>query len=358
MHILERILLYAVSLASITLLFRSESAPAKPASTLQNDFADPSLELSELEDANFAASQSTQNPASARSKFNRSAGTSNSLVLRDRHGRPRLEFKIGPHDEPQLLLNDKVGRAMISLKVDENGTARMMLRHHSDRLEIGPDEKGDLAVVLQGAEQEEIRLTLSEDGEAKLMAKGRSPSTLALSSRANGTADIQIHRGAGTGGPLMSVQQNGEAAIGIAGNDREYGPVMHLFEDGLGQFSINGPGSSSGPTLIRTPDGTAIISVRHPNGQPAASMVASPTGTSVLAVTNTAGTQQAALRAEQNGKVGIGVTENKSEEKPAPKPLPKPPKAPTIELIQHQPAAPGEVFSLSFPVAELSSASK
>ncbi len=333
MHALERVLLYSVALTSAVLMFGTESNRTKSDSTSDSSTqAEGSPRFSESERTSAAVSpQATQRTSTAASQ--------NSLILRDRRGQPRLEITLGDDGKPRILLNDKVGREVISLRVEDDGTGRIGLRHFNQRVKIGPDDKGDLALVMEGGENEVIRLSLSTDGEAKLITKGRGPATIALSSRANGAADVQIHRGTGTGGPLLSVQDNGDAAIGIANNQREYGPVMHLLEDGLGQLTINGPGSDSGPTLIRTPDGTSIISVRYPNGRPAASMIGTPTGASLLAVTNTTGTQQAALRAEQSGKVGIGVTESKDDGSPQPKPVPKPkpPKVPHIEIIQHRP---------------------
>ncbi len=335
MYALERILLYAVALTSAVLMFGTESRLKEPESAANSPTQDDPLSFAEGIDETSRGSGVERRAIS-------SGNSNESFVLKDRRGQRRLEITLGSDDQPQILLNDSKGQAVISLRVEDDGHGRISLRHFNQRVKIGPDNRGDLAVVIEGDEREEIRLALSAEGEAKLITKGRSPATVALSSRANGAADIQIHQGSGTGGPLMSVQKNGEAAIGIANSKREYGPVMHLFPDGLGQLTINGPGSASGPTLIRTPDGTSIVSVRYPNGRPAASMIGSPAGASLLAVTNTTGTQQAALRAEQSGKVGIGVTESKDDPKSPPKPLPqpKPPKVPHIELIRHQPPLP------------------
>jgi hypothetical protein len=346
MPFFERILLYAVSITSIVLLFRADASPENPVSepnaSNQRDTLSLVVEPSEADSPVPGGSQRSRQASVEVAGNDSSPDTTkqspNAIVLRDRRGQSRVEIKLNANDVPQILLNDNVGRAIVSLGVQENGSGRIALKHFGNRLEIGPDANGDLAVVLQGEQTEEIRLSLSSDGEAKLVTKGRSDSTVALSSRANGSADMQIHRGSGTGGPLMAIQKDGEAAIGIANNKREYGPVMHLFEDGLGQLTINGSDSNSGPTLIRTPDGTSIISVRHPNGQPAASMVGSPTGASILAVTNAKGTQQASLRSDESGKVDIGVTESKEDEVPKPKPQPQPPKVPKIiELIRYQP---------------------
>lgn len=346
MHIFERILLYAVTLTSMVLLFRAEepfkaTSQGNPAASTEIEI--PSPEKAHGESPVFTIDTPSPKMADDKSDAAALSQPQTSLVLKDRRGQARLEIKLGPDDEPQVLLNDQMGREVISLKVQESGTGKIHLRHFNRQVEIGPDANGDLTLMLQGEKTEEIRLSLSAEGEAKVITKGQSPATLALTSRSDGAADFQIHRGAGTGGPLMLVQKNGEATIGIANSQREYGPVMHLFDDGLGQFSINGSGSSSGPTLIRTPDGTSVISVRHSNGQPAASMVSSPTGASVLAVTNTQGTQQASLRADKDGKVDIGVTEGEGSQPPAVKPeaQPKPPKVPQIELIRHLPEAHG-----------------
>lgn len=352
MHLLERILLYAVTLTSIALVFKAEDPKVSPASgtgpSIQADHSpsevpsesprNPAMNEIKLEPIAATELKPSITPSSSTPSVS-SSQMQEAIVLKDRRGQPRIEIKLGPNDEPLILLNDQVGQEVLSLKVEESGMGQIRLKHFDRHLEIGPDAKGDLAIALLGQKAEEIKLSLSPEGEARLITKGRTASTLALSSRADGAADIQIHRGTGTGGPLLSVQPNGEAAIGIANNDREYGPVMHLFEDGLGQFSIHGSGSESGPTLIRTPDGTSVIAVRHPNGQPAASMVSSPAGSSILAVTNATGTQQASMRSNKDGKVDIGVTEAEPSEPPPPvKPQPKPPKVPEIELIQHAPS--------------------
>ncbi len=349
MHILERLLLYAVSVTSIALLLGEKpaeppvpetdapAADAPAAHTALRPTAESFPETDPQPEAKISSPVAETRSAPAGRRFSPEA-----IVLKDRQGRARIEMKVGSDGVPSIQLNDKAGSEIISLKVDENGQGRIGLWHENQRLEIGPEENGGLALSLKGNKTEEIRLSLSAEGEAHMIAKGQSPSTLALSSRADGAADIQIHRGPKTGGPLLSLHRDGSAAIGIADKNREYGPVMHLFEDGLAQVAVNGADSESGPTLIRTEDGTSIISVRYPNGQPAASMVGSPSGACIVSVTNTKGTQQAVLRSNKEGQVDIGVTE--SEAPPAPKPLPKPPKPPVIELIQHQVEPPAVVW--------------
>lgn len=357
MSILERILLYAVTATSIALVFRGEGIPSNrnpeadlspqvsPSSETQETVGDPNSSILPAEIATFPDAAPV-----ARTKAQNNRQPSNALTLKDRRGVTRLEIKLGPDDQPQILLNDPTGREILALKASETGTGQIRLKHFRQELEIGSEGKGGLAVVLKGEQAEEIRFAITADGEAKFLTKGRSPATISLSSQADGAADLQIHRGPGTGGPLLSLAPQGQAAIGIANNDREYGPVMHLFEDGLGQVSINGPGSESGPTLIRTPDGTSVISVRHPNGQPAASMVSSPTGATILAVTNVNGTQQASMRSDKEGKVDIGVTESKENDPPPPaKPPVKPPKIPQIELIQKSPDGP--ILNVSTAIA-------
>ena len=114
MHLLERILLYAVSLTSIALVFRSEPPHADQTSeqspTLSGDaqFMDDLLPLpeditlgTEKSDSIPLAGpkpngQAAENPATTpRSQ------SQNGFVLKDRRGQPRIEIKIGPDDEPQ-----------------------------------------------------------------------------------------------------------------------------------------------------------------------------------------------------------------------------------------------------------------
>lgn len=360
MHLLERLLLYAVSVTSITLLLKSDAKPEAPAS-------EPTAHIENRENPNTPHPSlpkaeepkpvpSPEPPTKTPSEDNLAPTPEmapKAFVLHDDLGHSRIEIKLGSQGEPHILLKDAKGLEIIALMVDENGAGQIRLNHQDRHVVIGPEASGDLAVMLEGDQAEEIRLTLAADGEARILTKGRSPSTLAMSSRPDGAADIQIHRGEGTGGPLMSVDPQGEAAIGIASDQRQYGPVMHLFEDGLGQMTINGPDSDSGPTLLRTSDGTSVISVRHPNGQPAASLVSSSSGVSVIAVTNSQGTQQASMRTDKTGKVDIGVTEEDPSEPPPvkPQPPPKPPKVPEIELIRHVPNRPGSKPNLSTSLA-------
>lgn len=309
MHMIDRILLYAASLAVAAVLVAGEPADREQAS-----------------EPGVAAAQAAPIAASPAAPVNR-------LELVDRQGRPRLELLVDENDQPQLLMRTPAGEVALRLTCDAEGVSRLILgAGEAGRVAVTGTADGDQALELVGKEGAAARLVLTPEGSAELRLSGRDAGDeLVLRQMTGEDAVIEMNSASHEGGISLRLQPTGVAALGLTAPDGHSGPVMHVFEDGLGEIAINGASSWSGPSLIRMPDGVSIVSTRLPSGDPGASMVTAPDGRSVIAATNSDASRQAELRVDDEGTPSIGVVD--PQEQPDAIPQPAVPRQPQTVLL-------------------------
>lgn len=238
-----------------------------------------------------------------------SAQPSQSLILSDSQGRPRIELVVGEDGNPRITLNGSDGRAAVSIGMGPGKSAGWTLRSGGHETVLTVDAKGGTALSLSGPGSAHVRLAVTSTGETEISTRGaKSDVTAILRTDKQGVAEIAVSSEKRQRNTSLVLLPSGEMGLRLQEARDKGGPVMQMFADGLSEIAIRGSDGKSGPAMMSLADDVSVISVRRRGGAPGASMVVSPDGQSVIEAAGNDGKSRVALRVNQDGQAGVQVT--------------------------------------------------